>query len=99
MSKLKSPESLRYSAYGSTAWPSPAQAVSTFQPAAGLRRNKSLGGPSTSNRFHVARPMTRRNYSVRTQSLGVSACLGVADHVTQHMPMEEPSIATPSTPQ
>ena len=49
-----------------------------------LKRHKSEG--PFANRFHQTAPFTRRIFSVRTESSGVSACLGVNDSVSQLAP-------------
>lgn len=89
-----SPNSVRYSAYGSTAWTSPqGQRISQFSspaqqggamPNSFYRRNKSEG--PFSNRFHQPWSWSRKSFSKRTESQGVSACLGVNNSVMKFSP-------------
>ena len=55
-----------------------------------LRRNRSEG--PFANRFYQANPFTRRNYSVRTDSSGVSACFGVSNPATKLAPAQHPHL-------
>lgn len=55
-----------------------------------LRRNRSEG--PFANRFYQANPFTRRNFSVRTDSSGVSACFGVSNPATKLAPADHPHL-------
>ncbi len=93
---FQTPASFKQSGVNSTAFTTPNQPGHMPARDSALKRHNSEG--PFANRFYQATPFTRRNFSVRTESGGVSACMGVSNSVAAMAPANHPHLREKPAP-